>query len=179
LLAHRSILGTLVSRSESDLCRTERCSPWPTPFPPQPPLKRTLRCSAGSSVLWRGPTPLKRAYPHSGFGPFRAGLDLDSSEALQRSPGSRALFLSVRGFLDYAGPAGRSRLSRPTVLPSPLRQKVGILKQRFFEAQSPGPPIVGIELRRAGCRWRVTNSLFRFASWCLISTVATFPKAPR
>src|SRR5215475_8553332 len=51
------------------------------------------------------------------------------------------LFLSVRGFLDYAGPTGHSRLSRPTVLPSPLRQKVGILKQRFFEAQSPGPPI--------------------------------------
>src|SRR5215813_13053711 len=51
------------------------------------------------------------------------------------------LFLSVRGFLDYAGPAGHSRLTQPTVLPSPLRQKVGILKQRFFEAQSPGPPI--------------------------------------
>src|SRR5262245_5325170 len=51
------------------------------------------------------------------------------------------LFLSVRGFFDYAGPAGHSRLTQPTVLPSPLRQKVGILKQRFFEAQSPGPPI--------------------------------------
>src|SRR5215468_7324330 len=51
------------------------------------------------------------------------------------------LFLSVRGFFDYAGPDGHSRLSRPTVLPSPLRQKVGILIQRFFEAQSPRPPI--------------------------------------
>src|SRR5262245_66346743 len=51
------------------------------------------------------------------------------------------LFLSVRGFLDYAGPVGHSRLTQPTVLPSPLRQKVGILKQRFFEAQSPGPRI--------------------------------------
>src|SRR5215468_6859591 len=51
------------------------------------------------------------------------------------------LFLSVRGFFDYAGPAGHSRLTQPTVLPSPLRQKVSILKQRFFEAQSPGPPI--------------------------------------
>src|SRR5262245_18215766 len=51
------------------------------------------------------------------------------------------LFLSVRGFLDYAGPTGHSRLSRPTVLPSPIRQKVGILKRRFLEAQSRGPPI--------------------------------------
>src|SRR5262249_57508380 len=51
------------------------------------------------------------------------------------------LFLSVHGFFDYAGPAGHSRLTQPTVLPSPLRQKVSILKQRFFEAQSPGPPI--------------------------------------
>src|SRR5215510_6244271 len=51
------------------------------------------------------------------------------------------LFLSVRGFLDYAGPAGHSRLTRPTVLPSPLRQEVGVLIQRFFEAQSPRPPI--------------------------------------
>src|SRR5262245_40093051 len=51
------------------------------------------------------------------------------------------LFLSVRGFLDYAGPAGHSRFTRPTVLPSPLRQEVGVLIQRFFEAQSPRPPI--------------------------------------
>src|SRR5262245_30315673 len=47
------------------------------------------------------------------------------------------LFLSVRGFLDYAGPTGHSRLSRPTVLPSPLRQKVGILKQRFSKLNRP------------------------------------------
>src|SRR5215475_6025064 len=51
------------------------------------------------------------------------------------------LFLSVRGFFDYAGPVGHSGLTRPTVWPSPLRQKVGIPNQRFFEAQSPGPPI--------------------------------------
>ena len=37
------------------------------------------------------------------------------------------LFLSVRGFFDYAGPTGHSRLSQPIVLPSPLRQKVGVL----------------------------------------------------
>src|SRR5215471_8380254 len=51
------------------------------------------------------------------------------------------LFLSVPRFFDYAGPADHSRLSRSTVLPSPLRQKVGVLIHRLFEAQSPGPPI--------------------------------------
>ena len=44
-------------------------------------------------------------------------------------------FLSVRRFFDYAGPADHSRLSRSTVLPSPLRQKVGVLIHRLFEAQ--------------------------------------------
>src|SRR5262245_11862664 len=51
------------------------------------------------------------------------------------------LFLSVRRFFDYAGPVGHSRLTRPPAWPAPLRQKVGVLIQRFFEAQSPGPPI--------------------------------------
>src|SRR5262245_62792831 len=51
------------------------------------------------------------------------------------------LFLSVHRFFDYAGPVGHSRLTRPPVLPSPLRQKVGVLIHRLFEAQSPGPPI--------------------------------------
>ena len=38
--------------------------------------------------------------------------------------------------------------------------------------------MVGIELRRAGCRWRVTNPALSIASWVLISTMATFSKAP-
>jgi len=38
--------------------------------------------------------------------------------------------------------------------------------------------LVGIELRRAGCRWRVTKPALSIASWVLISTVATFSKAP-
>src|SRR5262245_59051869 len=117
------------------------------------------------------------------------------------------LFLSVRGFLDYAGPTGHSRLSRPTVLPSPLRQKVGILKQRFFEAQSPGPPIplstlrapphdvarktrgqdgfavllscrVGIELGRADVRQRDSSPALSVAEWVTSSAIATVPHAP-
>ena len=38
--------------------------------------------------------------------------------------------------------------------------------------------LVGIELRRAGCRWRVTKPALSIASWVLISTVATFSEAP-
>src|SRR5882672_2158255 len=34
--------------------------------------------------------------------------------------------------------------------------------------------MVGIELRRAGCRWRVTKLALSITSWVLISTMATF-----
>src|SRR5215467_15162134 len=38
--------------------------------------------------------------------------------------------------------------------------------------------LVGIELRRACCRWRVTSLALSIARWNLISTMATFPEAP-
>src|SRR6266550_9525291 len=51
------------------------------------------------------------------------------------------LFLSVRGFLDYAGPAVHSRLTwLPCCLP-PTRNGVGILIFGLFAAQSPRPPM--------------------------------------
>ena len=50
LAAHRAIPGTGVSRSVSDACVIERCSPQSVPFPPWPPQKVALRCSAGSLV---------------------------------------------------------------------------------------------------------------------------------
>jgi hypothetical protein len=40
------------------------------------------------------------------------------------------------------------------------------------------PGMVGIELRRAGCRWGVTKPALSIASWDLISTMATFSEAP-
>src|SRR5215475_215021 len=58
----------------------------------------------------------------------RSGFDRGVPEV---SRFSCMLFLSVRRFLDYAGPTGYSRLSQPAVLPSPLRQKVGILFNGF------------------------------------------------
>ena len=45
------------------------------------------------------------------------------------------LFLSVRGFSDYAGPDNPLALSVVVVLPSSLRNGVSILIHRFFEAQ--------------------------------------------
>src|SRR5215472_5774055 len=51
------------------------------------------------------------------------------------------LFLSVRGFLDYAGPTGHSRFAwLPCCLP-PTRNEVGILIYGLFAAQSPRPPM--------------------------------------
>src|SRR6266850_3396369 len=51
------------------------------------------------------------------------------------------LFLSVRGFLDYAGPTVHSRLAwLPCCLP-PTRNEVGILIYGLFAAQSPRPPM--------------------------------------
>src|SRR6516162_6595725 len=51
------------------------------------------------------------------------------------------LFLSVRGFLDYAGPTVHSRFAwLPYCLP-PTRNEVGILIYGLFAAQSPRPPM--------------------------------------
>jgi len=60
-----------------------------------PPLKIALLCSAGSSILWRGPTPPERACPPCGLRPSRTGLVPLRAEALQRSPGSRACCFSA------------------------------------------------------------------------------------
>src|SRR5207249_8263795 len=51
------------------------------------------------------------------------------------------LFLSVRGFSDYAGPNSHSRLARlPYCLP-PTLNGVGILIYGLFAAQWPRPPV--------------------------------------
>src|ERR1700677_5377970 len=60
---------------------------------------------------------------------------------LEISRFSCMLFLSVRGFFDYAGPDNHSRVTRlPYCLP-PTHHGVGILIYRLFEAQSPRPPM--------------------------------------
>ena len=51
------------------------------------------------------------------------------------------LFLSVRGFSDYAGPSDRSRLSCISRFAFLHQEESRRPDFPFFEAQSPGPPI--------------------------------------
>src|SRR3954451_7558067 len=67
----------------------------PAPFPPPSPLKIAPLCSTGSRVLWRSPTPLRRACPLYGVTPFRTDLDSGRVEKPPRSPGSRACCFSA------------------------------------------------------------------------------------
>jgi hypothetical protein len=121
----QSVEHSIHPRTVSGWCWVERCSPWPAPFSPQSPPKIALLCSSGSSILWRGPTPPERARPPCGFGPSRTGLVSRLGRgAPEVSRFSCMLFLSVRGFFDYAGPTARSRLARkqPWCLP-PIRRE--------------------------------------------------------
>jgi hypothetical protein len=47
------------------------------------------------------------------------------------------LFLDVRGFSDYAGPAARSGLSRYSRVAFPHQERVGVLVLRFSKLNSP------------------------------------------
>src|SRR5271157_2992647 len=69
---------------------------------------------------------------------------LHDQGALEISRFSCMLFLSVRGFLDYAGPDSHSRLTRlPCCLP-PTRQGVGILIWRFSKLNHPAHRCLGL-----------------------------------
>jgi hypothetical protein len=74
LAAHRLFPGTCSFRSESGACGIERCSQRPAPFPPTPPQKVSLPCSAGSQVLRHSPTSPARSRPPFGLWPSRTGL---------------------------------------------------------------------------------------------------------
>jgi hypothetical protein len=111
-------------RTVSGECGIERCSPWPAPFSPQPPPKIARRCLAGSSILWRGPTPPERARPPCGFWPSRTGLVPLRAEALQRSPGSRACCLSACAGSKTTQDRLLARVYRETaVVPSSTRRE--------------------------------------------------------
>jgi type IV secretory pathway VirB2 component (pilin) len=94
LLADQGTPGTCASRSVSGACAIERCSPSSVPFPPQPPRKVALPCSAGSPVLRHSPTSPARTCPPCGLWPSRTGLDR-KTKACWRSPGSRACCFSA------------------------------------------------------------------------------------
>jgi len=94
LAAHRAIAGTCVSRSVSGACAIERCSPQSVPFPPRPPRKAALPCSAGSRVQRHSPTSPVRSRPPFGLWPSRTGL-VRLSKTCRRSPGSCACCFSA------------------------------------------------------------------------------------
>ena len=137
LLAHRSILGTLIPRTVSGECGIKRCSPWPTPFSPQAPPKIALLCSSGSSIVWRGPTPPERACLPYGFEPSQTGLVPFRAEALQRSPGSRACCFSACA----GSPTTQDRLLARVIATQPCCLPPSGESRRpnfaFFEAQYP------------------------------------------
>jgi hypothetical protein len=130
--------NTRSPRCVGDGCGVERCSPWPAPFSPQAPPKIALLCSSGSSIVWRGPTPLERARPPCGFAPSRAGLVPFRPEALQRSPGSRACCFSACAGSSTTQDRQSTRDYRDTaVLPSSNQERVGVLVLRFSKLNSP------------------------------------------
>ena len=90
----------------------------------EPSRRKTISgvlTGAGCESLWR-------ALPRStiGLGPISTGVKLSER--------------SVR-VVGYAGPTARSRLSRNSRVAFLHQERVGVLILRFFEAQSPGPPI--------------------------------------
>jgi hypothetical protein len=101
----------------------------------------SLRCSAGSQVLRRSPTSPARAYPPYGLWPSRTGLDRKNQGVLEISRFSCMLFLAYADSIDYAGSDNHSRITRLSCCLPPTRHGVGILIYRFFEAQSPRPPM--------------------------------------
>jgi hypothetical protein len=63
-----------------------------------------------------------------------------------------------------------------------LKQQIPLKTDRW-DVQVPGfteiDLVVGIELGRASCRRRVTSLALSVAGWVHISTMTTFPEAPR
>ena len=138
-------------------CRTPR-NPWDTRSPlcvglvldcamfslaralPSPTSAEGLLLFVRQVHRYYGAVRLLRSVPRPlyGFSPFRTGLDPGwIREVPEVSRFSCMLFLSVRGFLDYAGPTDHSRYTRPAVLPSPLGDGVGALIKSFSKLNSP------------------------------------------
>src|SRR5207253_9807003 len=133
--------GPCDSRSVSGACAIERCSPSSVPFPPRPPRKVALPCSAGSQVQRHSPNFSGTCVSALRLVAFADRPCSSDQGVLEISRFSCMLFLSVRGFLDYAGPTVHSRLAwLPCCLP-PTRNEVGILIYGLFAAQWPRPPV--------------------------------------
>src|SRR6185295_12494081 len=99
---------------------------------------RTTRCSAHTTAQSDFSCTFMSAVRFMAFADRSWSVD---QGVLEISRFSCMLFLSVRGFSDYAGPTVHSRLAwLPCCLP-PTRNEVGILIFGLFAAQLPRPPV--------------------------------------
>ena len=144
----------------SGSCRTSRRSPRARPFPPQPPPKVSPLCSAGSSVLWPGQTPLQRTRPPFGLAPSRTALDVHR-EVTEVSRFSRMLFLDVLRFSDYAGPDTHSRYSASArvAFPFPVR---GRRPEEIFRSSIARPADASVYASNGASRRRPQDSRSRW-----------------
>ena len=128
------------------------------PGPSLPNLRPGLRpvCSAGSSVLLPGQTPLRRTRPPYGSAPSRTALDC--IERLQRSPGSRACYFSTCSGSSTTQGRGPTRdLTRTPVRPSLFANKVGTLKQ-IFRSSIARPADTSVYASHVASRRRLQDS---------------------
>ncbi len=108
------------------------------PGPSLPNLRPGLRpvCSAGSSVLLPGQTPLRRTRPPYGSAPSRTALD--QIERLQRSPGSRACcFSTCSGSSTTQGREPTRESSADTRAAFPFRKQGWHPETDFSKLNSP------------------------------------------
>ena len=140
LAAHRTIPGTCASRSVSDACGMERCSPQSVPFPPG--LRRrhaALRCSAGSLVLRHSPTSPVRSCPPCGLWPSRTGLGR-LTKTCRRSPVLVHVVSQRARVLRLRRTEQSTRDNVVALLPSSTRNGVGVLFHRLFQLSSIARP---------------------------------------
>src|SRR5262250_3610777 len=89
------------------------------------------------------------------------------------------LFLSVRGFLDYAGPSKPLATSVVAVLPSSSRNGVGILIYGLFAAQSPRPPMPLVYASSVTSRCHLQDSRSGWIRYFLSCRALAFPTTCR
>ena len=134
-------LGHALPRSVSGACVTDRCSPSSAPFPPH------ASAAAFAALFgWFTGTTAQSDFSCTCMSAVRllAFADRPSHEpkACWRSPGSRpCCFLSVRGLSRLRRTGQPLASNAAAVLPSSYSPGSRHPDLRFFEAQSPRPPM--------------------------------------
>src|SRR6202522_2571002 len=129
----------------------KRCSPWPAPFSPQAPPKIALLCSSGSSILWRGPTPLERACLPCGFAPSQTGVFPCGPGRSRGPPGLVPVFSQRARVLRLRRTVGSLAFIANHRGAFLHQERVGILILRFSKLNSPAHryPCLRFELHLA------------------------------